>query len=149
MSRGLGHDREELQPAAGVCPGRDRPACASTWINQTCGHRAAGEAKGTFQRTSTLRLSKAASPAGPRRLAGELEELYRIHREEGLTVRKRGCLRRAIGTRAPMAIPQGPNQRWSLDFVADSLSDGRRFRVRGYPCMVVSDNVLCREDLAA
>lgn len=28
-----------------------------------------------------------------------------------------------------MAIPQGPNQRWSLDFVSDSLSDGRRFRV--------------------
>ncbi len=28
-----------------------------------------------------------------------------------------------------MAIPQGPNQRWSLDFVSDSLSWGRRFRV--------------------
>ncbi|WP_420029755.1 DDE-type integrase/transposase/recombinase [Rhodovulum sulfidophilum] len=27
-----------------------------------------------------------------------------------------------------MAIPPGPNQRWSLDFVSDSLSDGRRFR---------------------
>jgi putative transposase len=73
------------------------------------------------------------------------------------------------------AIPQGPNQRWSLDFVSDSLSCGRRFRVlnviddfsreclaavvdtslsgervareldriaemRGYPCLVVSDN---------
>ena len=28
-----------------------------------------------------------------------------------------------------MAIPQDPNQSWSLDFVSDSLSDGRRFRV--------------------
>ena len=28
-----------------------------------------------------------------------------------------------------MAIPQGPNQRWSLDFVADSLACGRRFRI--------------------
>jgi putative transposase len=28
-----------------------------------------------------------------------------------------------------MAIPQGPNQRWSLDFVADALSWGRRFRI--------------------
>ncbi len=27
-----------------------------------------------------------------------------------------------------MAVPQGPNQRWSLDFVADALGDGRRFR---------------------
>lgn len=74
-----------------------------------------------------------------------------------------------------MAVPQRPNQRWSLDFVSDSLSCGRRFRIlnviddssreclaavvdtslsgervareldriaemRGYPCMVVSDN---------
>jgi putative transposase len=28
-----------------------------------------------------------------------------------------------------MTIPQGPNQRWSLDFVADTFTDGRRFRV--------------------
>tara|TARA_R110002012_G_scaffold137042_3_gene291529 strand:+ start:61448 stop:62248 length:801 start_codon:yes stop_codon:yes gene_type:complete len=57
------------------------------------------------------------------------KKLYRLYREEGLTVRKRGGRKRALGTRAPMAIPQGPNQRWSLDFVSDSLSDGRRFRI--------------------
>jgi putative transposase len=57
------------------------------------------------------------------------KKLYRLYREEGLTVRKRGGRKRAIGTRAPMAIPQGPNQRWSLDFVSDALSDGRRFRI--------------------
>lgn len=28
-----------------------------------------------------------------------------------------------------MAIPQGPNQRWSLDFASDALSFGGRFRV--------------------
>jgi len=28
-----------------------------------------------------------------------------------------------------MADPQGSNQRWSLDFVSDSLVDGRRFRI--------------------
>lgn len=55
--------------------------------------------------------------------------LYRLYREEGLTVRKRGGRKRAIGTRAPMTIPQGPNQRWSLDFVSGALSDGRRFRI--------------------
>ena len=57
------------------------------------------------------------------------KKLYRIYREEGLSVRKRGGRKRAIGTRASMAIPQGPNQRWSLGFISDSLSDGRRFRV--------------------
>lgn len=103
------------------------------------------------------------------------KKLYRIYREEGLTVRKRGGRKRAVGTRAPIAIPQGPNQRWSLDFMSDNLSCSRRFRIlnviddfsreclaavidtslsgvrvareldriaemRGYPCMVVSDN---------
>jgi transposase InsO family protein len=57
------------------------------------------------------------------------KKLYCIYREERLTVHKRGGRKRALGTRAPMAIPQGPNQRWSLDFVTDSLSWGRRFRV--------------------
>ena len=74
-----------------------------------------------------------------------------------------------------MAVPQGINQRWSLDFVSDALIDSRRFRIlaviedfnreclalvadislsgvrvareldriaqlRGYPCLIVSDN---------
>ena len=57
------------------------------------------------------------------------KKLYRLYREEGLTVHKRSGRKRAIGTRAPMTIPQGPNQRFSLDFVSDALADGRRFRV--------------------
>ena len=28
-----------------------------------------------------------------------------------------------------MALPQGPNQRWSLDYVYDATADGRRFRI--------------------
>ncbi len=71
------------------------------------------------------------------------KKLYRIYREEGLTVRKRGGRKRAIGIRAPMTIPQGPNQRWSLDFVSDSLSCGRRFRILN----VIDD--FSRECLAA
>lgn len=57
------------------------------------------------------------------------KRLYRIYKEERLTVRKRGGRKRALGTRAPMAIPQDTNQRWSLDFVSDALVDGRRFRI--------------------
>ena len=34
------------------------------------------------------------------------KKLYRLYREERLVVRKR-----ALGTRAPMTIPQGANQR--------------------------------------
>lgn len=62
-------------------------------------------------------------------LAMNLKKVYRLYREERLTVRQRGGRKRALGTRAPMAIPQGANQRWSLDFVQDALNDGRRFRI--------------------
>jgi putative transposase len=57
------------------------------------------------------------------------KKLRRLYREERLQVRRRGGRKRALGTRAPMAIPQRPNQRWSMDFVSDQLSDGRRFRI--------------------
>lgn len=63
---------------------------------------------------------------------GELinhKELRRLYAEERLQVRRRGGRKRALGTRAPMALPQGPNQRWSLDFVSDTLTDSRRFRI--------------------
>jgi hypothetical protein len=61
---------------------------------------------------------------------------------------KRGGRRRAIGTSAPMALPQGPDQRWSLDFVSDASLSGIRVareldRIverRGPPCLVTSDN---------
>ena len=46
------------------------------------------------------------------------KKLYRLYREERLSVRKRGGRKRALGTRAPMAIPQDLNLRGSLDFVA-------------------------------
>jgi putative transposase len=57
------------------------------------------------------------------------KRLFRLYREERLTVRRRGGRKRAIGTRAPMMIPTRPNERWSLDFVADQMTDGRRFRM--------------------
>lgn len=57
------------------------------------------------------------------------KKLRRLYREERLQVRRRGGRKRALGTRAPIALPQGPNQRWSLDFVSDALTDGRRFRI--------------------
>jgi putative transposase len=62
-------------------------------------------------------------------LAMNQKRFRRLYREEGLQVRKRGGRKRALGTRAPLALPSGPNERWSLDFASDSFTDGRRFRV--------------------
>jgi putative transposase len=71
------------------------------------------------------------------------KKLYRLYREERLMVRRRRGRKRALGTRAPMALPIRINQRWSLDFVSDTLSDGRRFRI----LCIVDD--FSRECLAA
>jgi putative transposase len=57
------------------------------------------------------------------------KKVYRLYREEKLTVRKRGGRKRAPGVRTPIALPQGKGQRWSLDFVSDALTSGRRFRI--------------------
>lgn len=57
------------------------------------------------------------------------KKLLRLYREEKLLVRRRRGRKRAMGTRAPMALPQGSNQRWSLDFVSDTLICGRRIRI--------------------
>ena len=71
------------------------------------------------------------------------KKLYRLYREERLMVRRRRGRKRALGTRAPMTLPIRINQRWSLDFVSDTLSDGRRFRI----LCIVDD--FSRECLAA
>lgn len=62
-------------------------------------------------------------------IAPNHRKLLHIYRDEGLRVRRRGGRKRALSTRASMTIPQGPNQRWSLDFVSDSFICGRRFRI--------------------
>jgi putative transposase len=57
------------------------------------------------------------------------KRLFRIYREEGLKVRKRGGRKRALGTRTPMPVPTLPHDLWVLDFVSDQLDSGRRFRI--------------------
>ena len=56
------------------------------------------------------------------------KKLFRLYREEGLAVRRRRGRKRALGTRKPRIVPSRPNERWSLDFVSDSLADGRKLR---------------------
>jgi len=75
--------------------------------------------------------------------ASGINRIYRIYREEGLTVRKRRARRRAVGTRAPILVEAKANARWSLDFVHDQFACGRRFRVLN----IVDD--VTRECLAA
>lgn len=72
-----------------------------------------------------------------------VNRIYRLYREEGLSVRKRKARRRTVGTRAPILVEAKVDARWSLDFVHDQFACGRRFRV-----LDVVDDVT-RECLAA
>ena len=72
-----------------------------------------------------------------------INRIYRLYKEEGLTVRKRKARRRAVGTRAPILVEAKANARWSLDFVHDQFANGRRFRILN----IVDD--VTRECLAA
>lgn len=56
------------------------------------------------------------------------KRVQRVYQEEGLQVRRRKRKRRAIVPRTPMPTPTRANERWSMDFVRDTLGDGRVFR---------------------
>ncbi len=70
------------------------------------------------------------------------KRVQRLYREERLMVRRRGGRKRALGTRAPWDRPLAANQCWSLDFVSDQMTDGRRFRI------LTLEDVCTRECLA-
>jgi putative transposase len=56
------------------------------------------------------------------------KRIYRLYREEGLSVKRRRRKRIGAAERQPLTVPTGTNQRWSMDFVSDGLGNGRKFR---------------------
>jgi len=56
------------------------------------------------------------------------KRVYRLYRDEGLAVRRKGKRKRSQVPRIERAPLGGPGERWSLDFVHDTLSSGRSFR---------------------
>ena len=57
------------------------------------------------------------------------KRVYRLYHEEGLQVRTKKRRKRAAHVRVPLPEAARPNQRWSMDFVSDRLTDGRWFRI--------------------
>lgn len=70
------------------------------------------------------------------------KRVQRLYREEGLAVRRRGKKRRSEAPRLVRQGLTGRNERWSMDFMSDTLSSGRRFR-----CLNIIDE-FSRECLA-
>ena len=83
----------------------------------------------SWPRSGVVRVSTVGLGVGARRSRDESQEALSAlpRRAADGTPAPRG--KRALGTRAPMTLPNAINQRWSLDFVSDALSDGRRFRI--------------------
>lgn len=63
------------------------------------------------------------------------KRVHRLYREAGLAVRRRRRRHGAMIEREQLALPSGPNQVWSIDFVMDALSNGRRLK-----CLTVVDD---------
>lgn len=64
------------------------------------------------------------------------KRVYRLYREEGLAIRVKRKKKRTCAPRVQPAPATRPRERWSMDFLADGLVDGRRFRV-----LTLVDNV--------
>jgi putative transposase len=83
------------------------------------------------------------------------KRIYRIYLEEGLIVRTQKRRERAQRQRVPLGQAVRPNQRWSMDFVAQRLPDGRWIRVLTVvdqftrECLTLSaDNTLSGEKIS-
>jgi putative transposase len=63
------------------------------------------------------------------------KRVWRLYREAGLAVRRRRRRRSVAVEREPLALPTAPNQVWSMDFVMDALSSGRRVK-----CLTIVDD---------
>ena len=56
------------------------------------------------------------------------KRVYRLYVEEGLKLRKRRRRSRAHVERVPLSAPTVADERYSMDFMRDTLADGRVFR---------------------
>nr|WP_143435964.1 IS3 family transposase [Hydrogenophaga sp. IBVHS1] len=56
------------------------------------------------------------------------KRVYRLYRQANLAVRRRKKSKRPINERVPLQLARTVNEVWSMDFVSDSLSGGRRLK---------------------
>jgi putative transposase len=57
------------------------------------------------------------------------KRLYRVYTLLRLNIRRRAKKRLPQRIKEPLVIPEAVNQGWSMDFMCDSLVDGKRFRL--------------------
>jgi len=101
-------------------------------------YRSNGKRDSTALRARMKELAAARPRYGYRRLftllrregwKDGIDRVYRFYRLDGLAVRSKARKKRRAALRVPPAAATAPRQRWAIDFVHDTLADGRPFRV--------------------
>jgi putative transposase len=114
-----------------------RRSCALLAIDRTSCRYVAKRQADEDLRTRLIELAARKSRWGYRTLCDIIrrdrvvnhKKVHRIYKLEQLQVRRRRRRKRATAAqRVPMAVPDRPNQRWSMDFTRDTLANGRAFR---------------------
>jgi len=57
------------------------------------------------------------------------KRIYRVYTDMKLNIRRRAKKRLPERIKQALMVPSAPNQVWSIDFMSDSLVDGRKFRL--------------------
>lgn len=135
---GLVARREATRHAIAVHAMPERRACRLISLERSTFRRRSSRPEPPGLRSRLKELAEHRRRYGYRRLHVLLRRegfkankklVYRIYREERLSLKVRKRKRLASVVRVPMPSPTGPNQRWSMDFVSDQLGpSGRRIR---------------------
>jgi len=57
------------------------------------------------------------------------KRIYRVYTDMKLNIRRRSKKRLPERIKQALIVPSAPNQVWSIDFMVDNLTDGRKFRL--------------------
>ena len=130
----------------------ERRACKVLWVVRGTYRYSSHQKPWTELRTRIREIAQSRVRYGYRKILVLLRRegwnvgkhlVYRLYKEEGLALKKRPQKRRkAVRHREERFRPTAPDQAWSIDFVADQLQDGKRFR-----CLTIVD-VFTREGIA-
>jgi putative transposase len=99
---------------------RGKRALASADLEARLRHHAAARPRWGDRRLHTLLLREGA--------VVNRKRVYRVYRAAALQVRRRRRKARLAGDRVALPILTARGQRWSMDFMRDTLADGRPFR---------------------
>lgn len=129
--------RQVVEVLRGVHDLSERRACGLIGLNRSTWRYGSRRSENVELRERIREIAATRRRFGYRRIHDMLrreglvvnhKRVHRLYRLDGLAVRTRRRKRVAVGERRPMAVPTGANERWSMDFVQDTLANARTFR---------------------